>query len=215
MDCRWSPDSSHVAITISTGYLLCVNVKAGTISCNVFSDILPDLLLSNIFAYDFDQRSCYQIMAVGDSLGDLNIINVEDKQIICKSQRLGCGNIDCLVYSPEADLIGIALHDFKLHLCDSNTCDIVYSINMCDDCPYLNNFHGLQQYPMITSMSFSRSGEQLAVCCYDGYLRMWQMPLNLNLKLLCKLQVLRLVQQGDIKNLPLPSALKDYLLPLP
>lgn len=214
VDCKWSPNSRYVAITMSTGCLLCVYVKGQNILCNVFEDILSESYLSHVLAYDFDPSSGYQIMAVGDSQGYLCIINVEDKKVIAKSEKFENSQIDCLVYTAEADFVGIAMHDFKIHLCEPISCNIVMTIDMLEDCPYLHNSLNLP-YPMVTSMSFSRSGEQLAVCCYDQFIRVYQMPVNINLKMMCKFKVLSLVEQGNIQHLPLPSALKNFLLPLP
>ncbi|XP_052098116.1 uncharacterized protein LOC127732946 [Mytilus californianus] len=215
VDCKWSMDSRKVAISISTGYVMIIDITSKDIVCNIFPDILDDCSLSSVSAFDFDPRSCCQIMAVGTSDGYLHIVNIEDKDIICKSDCYKQDSIDVVMYTPEGNILVIALHSFSLHLYNSYTCDLVYTINMIDSCPELDSILSSGNYPFITSMDITRSGEQLATCCSDGYIRVWQLPPKLNLKFICKLRILSLVFQGDIKHLPLPHALKDYLLPFP
>lgn len=215
VDCKWSHDSRKVAVSISTGCVMIIDISSKDIVCNIFQDILDDCDLSNVSAFDFDPRSCCQIMAVGTSDGYLCIVNIEDKDIICKSDCYKQDSIDIVIYTPEGNILVVALHSFSLHLYNSYTCDLVYTINMIDSCPELDSILSSGNYPFITSMDVTRSGEQVATCCSDGNIRVWQLPTKLNLKFICKLTILSLVLQGDIKNLPLPHALKDYLLPFP
>ena len=215
VDCKWSPDSSYVAVSISTGCLMVLDIKSGQIVCSIFPDILEDSNLSSVSAFDFDPRSCRQIMAVGASDGHLYIVNTEDKDILCKSDRYKRDTIDAIQYSHEGNTLGVAFHSFMLHLYNSNTCDLVYTINMIDSCPELDSLPSQGNYPFIMKIIFSQSGEQLVTCCSDGNIRIWQLPVTINLKFMCKLRILSLVFQGNIKSLPLPTILKDYLSPLP
>lgn len=215
VDCKWSPDSSYVGASISTGYLLVFDIKAGEMVCSVFPDILDDSSLSSVSAFDFDPRSCKQIIAVGSTDGHLYIVNLSDGDVVCKSECNKRDTIDTVQYNPEGNIVGIALRSCKIILYDSCSCNCIFAIDMVNSCPELNNLPSQGNNPVIMRLDFTRSGEQLATCCCDGNIRIWQLPKFINLKFMCKLKILSLVSQGEIKWLPLPGTIKDYLLPLP
>lgn len=79
----------------------------------------------------------------------------------------------------------------------------------------LNAYPNLANPLKVNCCDFSSSSDEVAVTYNNGDIRIWQLPRLLNLKLLCRICILRFVNGDDINCLSLPKKLKDFLRFIP
>ena len=217
LECKWSPDSSNIAVCTSIGFLVVLD-KALKSVVNVFEDILPsELFPSCAGAFDYDPRSSHQELAFGTNDRRVFIINTESRVVLYESEKLGPEPVDSVQYSPNGNLLGLSMRNWYILLLETTSLELFFKINIADSMTVTTNISSSSSpFPSIMRLSFSSTGEQLATSCSDGYVRVWQLPcVKISLKDLCRQAILRYVPMSKIKNLSLPKRILDELSAMP
>ncbi|XP_033738440.1 uncharacterized protein LOC117325998 [Pecten maximus] len=212
--CKWSPDSLCVAAGISHGQLIIVSRRSQTCLCDVFSDVIPNTCLSRATTFDFDPKSCHQVVAVGATNRFLYIVDVEEGTVLCQTEEV-CGDhaIDVVRFSCDGEFVGVALKNFTIQLFSPDTCCLIFRFSMKDSLLSLQTSMG--PHASILNLTFTSTGQQAVTSTADGYVSFWQLPRKLELQFICKFKILSCVSLDRVSRLPLPPRLKDYLLSLP
>ena len=218
LECKWSPDSSNIAVCTSIGFLVVLDTDLKSV-VNVFEDILKsDTFPSCAGAFDYDPRSCHQVLAFGTNDRRLFIVNTESRNVLYESDTLGPDPIDCVQYSPSGNLLGLSLRNWSLLFIETRNLEIVFKLNTTD-CPAItatNISNGFSAFPSIMRLSFSSTEEQIATSSCDGFVRVWQLPsFCISLKGLCRQAILSFVPTSKLQNLSLPKRLLDEMLAMP
>lgn len=212
-ECKWSPDSIHIALSSSMGKLF-VAVKAGM--KNV-CDVCPDLLesdLSTAASYDFDPRTGFSVLAVGTADNTLNIVNIStgENGAPIVAQRNTEENIDCVQYNQDGSALAASFRSFVVKLYDTAELTELHTISMADRCPdQVSRFAG-SAYPSVMRLSFTFDGRFLATSSCDGMVRIWAIPKLLSLQECCRKVILSSAPIQKIRSSSLPRRLKAYLL---
>jgi WD40 repeat protein len=213
---KWSPDTKYVAVGFSRGDLIVIDWRKHQSVCDVFQDVVVDSKLSRPGAYDFDSRSqhCSMFVAANDMI--VYRINADDKKILCCSDDLG-SFVDCLTYSYDQHCVVVSLFNLKLKILDGDELCSLFEIDLAVTCPHFEDISVKlgSAAPNVTCLSLTATGEQVAIACWDKTIRILQLPKVFNLQYLCKVAILSTVQPSEMKKLPLPHLLKDYLYSLP
>lgn len=213
VECKWSPDSQHIAVCSSINFLFILNKKLEFL-VDVTDSILPDQVFPNWSGtFDYDPRSCHKTLVVGTNTRQLYFINTGSQRIIVKSDTLSRSAIDSLVYHPQGHSVAVATRDFNIYLIDSIDAEIKYQLNMLFHVTVLTHNH--QDLPAVIRLAFTSTGDQIASATSDGYVRVWQLPPNISLFELCKQAILSEVPHTLLHKLPLPSQIVSKLLSMP
>lgn len=219
LECKWSPDSSHIAVCTSIGYLVVLDTALQPV-VNVFEDILTtDRFPSCAGAFDYDPRSCRQILAFGTNDRHVFIVNIESRKILYESEVLSPDPIDCLHYSPKGELMGISFRNWTVLFVETCKFEAVLKLNIAESTTVnLANIPGTSSpFPTVMRLSFTSTGEQVVTSSCDGYVRIWQLPRSatFSLKDLCRQAILSWVPMPDLRDLTLPKRIVDYLVSMP
>ena len=218
LECKWSPDSSNIAVCTSIGYLIVLDKSLKPV-VNVFEDILTnDRSPSCAGAFDYDPRSCREVLAFGTNDRQLFIVNTESKEILYESEIDSPDPIDCLQYSPRGDIIAMSLRSWRVLLLETSSFETVFELDLYNnEAITATNISGTASpFPSIMRLSFSSTGEQIMTSSCDGYVRVWQLPhVALPLKELCRLAILSCVPTSGIKDLALPRRIIEELVAMP
>ena len=157
LECKWSPDSSHIAVCTSIGYLIVLDKSLKPV-VNVFENILTnDRSPSCAGAFDHDPRSCRQVLAFGTNDRQLFIVNTESREIVYESEVLGPDPIDCLQYSPRGDLMAVSLRNWSVLFLETNSFETVFKLDIANNTAITaTNISGtFSTFPSVMRLSFS------------------------------------------------------------
>lgn len=217
LECKWSPDSSNIAVCTSIGYLIVLDKSLKPV-VNVFEDILTNRYPSCAGAFDYDPRSCREVLAFGTNDRHLCIVNTESKETVYDTEIDSPDPIDCLQYSPRGDLIAMSLRNWSVLIIETRSFETVYELDLYNnEAITATNFSGTYTpFPSIMRLSFSSTGQQITTSSCDGYVRVWQLPhVALSLKELCRLAILSCVPTSRVKGLALPQRIIEELVAMP
>lgn len=214
-NCCFSQDSNYVAVSSALGYLSIFDLKL-----NLKCKVCPQLFeLANERSFDFDRRFFNRRIALATTDRIIYLFDIHEKTVIYKRRLVvACDtppvSVQCIKYSRPGDVLAVALSDGDIHLLDPETlsCNFVLqgsslasSVRLC----VVN-----RTIAAAVAMSFDTFAERLAVSYTDGFVRVWQLPLNLELLHLCRKAVLRYTHLRDLKRLPLPKQIIDEIFPV-
>lgn len=213
IECKWTPDSEFIVVCSSTNHMFVLNRKLEFVV-----DITESILLEEVFpswsgTFDFDPRSCHQVMAVGTNNRCLYFINIDDKRVLAKTDTLSKDAIDCVLYHPHGNTVAVATRDFSIYIIDSLEAQVKFQIDMKFHIVNLTHYHN--NFPAVIRLSYSSTGEQIASATCDGFVRVWQLPGTISLFKLCRQTILKHVVFKELHKLPLPSQIVTKLLSLP
>ena len=216
LECKWSPDSSNIAICTSIGYLVVLDTNLNSV-VNIFEDILPNSLFPSCAgAFDYDPRSSNQMLAFGSNDRRIYIVNTESKNILYESEVLDTEPVDCVQYSPNGNILGLSLRNWCVLILDTSNLETVFKLNMLDTITVTNISSCSSAFPSVMRLSFTSTGEQVATSSCDGYVRVWQLPcVKISLKDLCRQALLTYVPMSKIQKLGLPKRILDELAAMP
>lgn len=218
IECKFSPDSSLIAVGSSIGLLMVVRRADMGHFCNVIPDVYDssEIQLSNERCFDFDPRYRHKYLAFATAQRDLIICDLyTNTTALLVSISASC-EVDCLKYSSNGQVIAVSTSDARIRMFSPSDGSLCYvldgtSIRPEDSMQLLSN----GRYPKVIHMSFSTVGEHVAVSSTDGCIRVWQLPPELGLQQMCRHAVLRYVRARDIPKLPLPRRLILFILSWP
>lgn len=213
VECQFSPDSSLIALSHSEGILFTVNKRDLSLHCQLFPGVGLDVSLSNERSYDFDPTSGHGFLAAGGNNGHIFLIDTDACEVLYEDDlKINAETIECVKYSPIGDCLAIAISDFTIHLFSPHSRQITMTLGGQAACPGIQVQACTGCLPVVIRMSFDRSGEHLAVSSTDGQVRIWQLPIKMDLRYLCKLRIQQCCSVTNIKMLPLPNSVIKYLL---
>ncbi|XP_002732085.1 uncharacterized protein LOC100374715 [Saccoglossus kowalevskii] len=215
VECTFSPNSKFIAVSSSFGKLFVVK-RDGLALYRLVTPGLVSLskgLLEDARTYDFDPRYNYKMLAFSTSDKHLRVFNLETEQCVLDEELpIDVGAAEVLKYTHDGNLLAVATISTEILMYNTESGIITYKLNPDTQDPKYGMGAMPNGYPCIIRLSFSHSGEQLAVCSADGYIRIWQLPRFLNLQHFCRLTILRHFPANKVYSLPLPSKLVSYIL---
>ena len=218
LECKWSPDSSHIAVCTSIGYLVVLDKSLQPV-VNVFEDILTNNKSPSCAgAFDYDPRSCREVLVFGTNERQFCIVNTESKELLYESEIRSTNAIDFVQYSPRGDMIAMSIRYWSVQIIETNSFETVFELDLYkNEAITATHISGTYiPFPAIMRLSFSSTGEQIVTSSCDGYVRVWQLPrIVLSLKELCRLAILSCMPMSSIKNLGLPRKIVEDLVAMP
>ncbi|XP_064610018.1 uncharacterized protein LOC135473975 [Liolophura sinensis] len=213
VECHFSPDSSLIALSHSEGILFTVNKRDLSLHSQLFPGVDSGVSLSNERSYDFDPTSGHSFIAAGGNNGHIFLIDIDTCKVLHEEDlHIDAETVDCVKYSPNGDCLAIAISDFTIRLFCPYSRQVTMTLGGETKCPGIQVQACSGRLPVVIRMSFDRSGEHLAISSTDGQVRIWQLPIKMDLRYLCKLKIQQCCIVTNIKMLPLPNSVINYLL---
>ena len=221
-NCRFSLDSNHVGVSSWNGHLLIFDVRLNLkcVVCPGLIDRLEDHM-ANERCFDFDYRFLNRRIAVGTANRCVYLCNIQSNSVVRK-RRLGVSascthstvGIQSVKYSRRGHVLAVAISDGTIHLLDPDSLQSNHVLDgvALDNRVRLCNVNG--RTATAISMSFDTFEERLAVSYTDGFVRIWQLPVNIDLQHLCRKAILKATHLRDLKQLPLPKRLIEEIYPI-
>lgn len=215
--CVFSPDSSLLAISSSLGQLYIVQGN----SLELFAAIDKETIPNNACTCAFDPRFGHKRLGASHQKGDFRIWELEEnpgKFKCVKKKDIVEEPVELLTFafSPDGYFIAFGLSDGKTLICDSISLHCIHELNpgllniQEDESANMNQIEALDF--AVTSLAFAKSCQEIAVGHCNGILRIWQLPLRMDLMHICRIVITSLVSGKKIHLLPLPNSLKRFLL---
>lgn len=114
--------------------------------------------------------------------------------------------VNVIKYSPEGDILAVGCNEGIITCLSSDDGSALFDLNTSIQPTEFRSKAGIYH------LAFSRTSEQLAASYSDGYIRVWHIPVDINLQHLCRVVINESTPESKIMSLPLPSRLKRFLL---
>lgn len=114
--------------------------------------------------------------------------------------------VNVIKYSTEGDILAVGCNEGIITCINTDDGTAMFDLNTTNQTPEFRSNAGIYH------LSFSRTSEQLAASYSDGYIRVWQIPSDINLQHSCRVVINASVPESKVMQLPLPNKLKRYLL---
>ena len=172
----------------------------------------------------FDPRVGHSVIALGNYATDcmenmdhqLALFNIDEMRVLAQSEEYHSTLSHHMVYNPQGTLLvslGIRLlwprvdmmYPVKALFFNPNDLTILQVV--ARDSVSVNHFHA-----SLTPL-FSKTGQYMALIGSHGHsISVFKMPQDVSLKHMCRLNILDLVSDDKLTELPLPRKLINYLL---
>ncbi|XP_077981596.1 uncharacterized protein LOC144436638 [Glandiceps talaboti] len=215
VECTFSPDSKYIAVSSSFGKLFIVQRDPSKCYKLITPGLVPDDqgVLEDARAYDYDPRYPHEVMAFSTTDKSIRVYNLEqDECIIANGLPEDVGVAEVMKYSNGGYLLGVATSSMVIMMYESDSGSLMYRLDTSTQSSKFAMRTMPSGYPSMLRLAWSHSGEQLAVCSADGYIRIWQLPRYLSLQHFCRLAILKYLPAKDVYALPLPGKLIDFIL---
>lgn len=224
VDCAFSPNGRYLAVTSSHGHVyFLTSARLALMNSLENSKILapykvPDLVDSNLEDFitqsvcKFDPRFPFQefatcVMYAGVvKTWNMSTNDIKDTDIQNKHTLMFKKLLNVVRYSPDGTILAVGSNDGTISCVNTEDGTISFVLDASQQPPEFHSEGG------VFHLAFTQSGEELAGSYSDGYIRIWQLPMIFDLKLLCRQVINACVPPSKIQRLPLPSRLKDFLL---
>ena len=229
VECRFSPDSELIAVGSNMGHLFVVKKwRLQTFSILAPQTTFPygdnvSVDLSNERSFDFSPTvECgHHILAFATQDQMVYIMDMESNELVhcieIPINQFQASTIQSVKYSTRGDMIAVAPSTGHVYVMCTLSGDLLLNLDgseVCTDAAMTYNNH-LQKMPSTLHMSFSQSNDLLAVSSTDGIIRVWQLPCHIQLLQLCRMAILKIVNMRELRKLPLPNKLINYLFAWP
>lgn len=228
--CGFSPDGLYLATTSTSGQLIIFDVQDLHIHSSLDLDVvtrrslfcLPcrgaqrgSLGASRQCWYLFDPRygHKYVTSCLEDGTVQTWSVDHERPNLTCIQQTYALQSpwqkIRSAAYSQDGTMLAIGTSDSKIYILNSESLSNIYVLNANLQPDGLRTWY---QNTEVSCLAFTRTCQQIAAGYKDGRVRVWQLPMIINLQHICRLVVINHIPANEIPNLPLPSYLIRYLL---
>lgn len=201
VSCVFSPDSSLLAFSNSMSQLYVLKSQ----NLELFSAIRTDIVPGNACSCAFDPCFPHQRLASCFEEGLFQIWYIEDGQTNCVQEMQLVQSpvqLTTFSYSPDGSLLAFGMSQGKVLVIETDFFSSLYELDTETDA---------NAVIAVCSVAFTKSCQELAVGQSDGFVRIWQLPLKLELQHMCRLVINKMVAPNHIEYLPLPRNLKAYL----
>lgn len=224
VDCAFSPDGRLLAVTSSHGqvyFLSCTRlILINSLDCaTILSPYkVPELLNNNLEDFVtqsvciFDPRYPFQqfvtCVLYAGVVKTWHMPTCERKEADIQNKHTLTFKkvINVVKYSPEGSLLAVGGNDGTISCVNTDDGTISFVLDLTQQPPEFHSTAG------VFHMAFTQSSEQLAGSYGDGYIRIWQLPIIFDLKLLCRQIINARVPPCRVHRLPLPLRLRNFLL---
>lgn len=114
--------------------------------------------------------------------------------------------VNVIKYSTEGDILAVGCNEGIITCINTNDGTAIFDLNTSTQASEFRSNAGIYH------LGFSRTSEQLAASYSDGYIRVWNIPVGINLQHCCRVVINLSTPESKIMSLPLPVKLKRYLL---
>ncbi|XP_070562887.1 uncharacterized protein [Ptychodera flava] len=215
VECSFSPNSKYIAVSSSFGKLFVVKREG----LKLHKLMTPGIVssdhgaLEDARAFDFDPRYNHEVIAFSTTDKHILVYNLEHENcVIDEELPQDVGTVEVLKYSSDGYLLAVATSSTILLMYDSDSFNLVYTLDISTQSSKYAMGPMPNGYPAMLRLAWSHSGQQLAVCSADGFIRIWQLPRYLNLQHFCRLTIIKHLPAKQVYSLPLPSKLIDFIL---
>ncbi|EDO48555.1 predicted protein [Nematostella vectensis] len=216
--CNFSPDGSFIAFSTSQEQLCVLKAKTLEIVC-----VLRKRCRGNKCWCVFNPRYRNGVLACCLQDGRIEIWTREDTAphptLSCdpqvtytcdKQQRVtSSARLYSCQYSKDGKYLAAGTSEANIILLDPDSLSTLLVL----DCKAVSAPNeGMIQSAIIHCIAFSNSCQYLAAGYNDGVVRIWSLPARFDLQHMCRTAILQYVPANKIYLLPIPNALKVYLL---
>lgn len=224
VDSAFSPNGRLLAVTSSYGqvyFLSCARLTLiNSLDCaTILSPYkVPDLPTSNLEDFVtqsvciFDPRFPFQefvtcVMYAGVvktwhmPTYERREAEIENKHTLTFKKVL-----NVVKYSPDGSILAVGGNDGTISCVNADDGTISFVLDATQQPPEFHSEAG------VFHMAFTQSGEQLAGSYSDGYIRIWQLPITFDLKVLCRQVINACVPPSKVNRLPLPLRLRNFIV---
>lgn len=200
-NCTFSLDGSLLALTTTHGQLYVLK----TSSLEIHSVVQSTVLENNICMCAFHLNTNL-VVCMSDGL--FTLWSLYPRQPHCSLDKKLIVNGPCRIttmrLNQDYSLIAFGTTDGQVIIHDAESFHHLYTIDSKSD--------DADTQLEVCSLAFAKSCQEIAVGYNDGCVRIWQLPIKMNLQHLCRMEILQCVPEKIISKLPLPESLKAYLL---
>lgn len=228
--CVFSPDGLFLAVSCSSGQLIVFDTQdfhihssldldttdSSTCLCIPFRHASRRSLSSQMHCwYLFDPRYGHKYLTSCLEDGTIQTwsLNSDEPGLTCiqfaYALQTPWQKIRSAAFSPDGTMLAVGTSDSKVLALNSESLHVLFVLNAHLQPDGLRTWY---QNTEVSCLAFTRTCQQLAAGYKDGRVRVWQLPLILNLQHMCRLVIINHVPAREIPQLPLPAHLVRYLL---
>ena len=228
--CVFSPDGLFLAVSCSSGQLIVFDTQdfhihssldldttnSSTCLCIPFRHASRRSLSSQMHCwYLFDPRYGHKYLTSCLEDGTIQTwsLNSDEPGLTCiqfaYALQTPWQKIRSASFSPDGTMLAVGTSDSKVLALNSESLHVLFVLNAHLQPDGLRTWY---QNTEVSCLAFTRTCQQLAAGYKDGRVRVWQLPLILNLQHMCRLVIIKHVPAREIPQLPLPAHLVRYLL---
>mgnify|MGYP001793691346 CR=1 FL=1 len=213
--CRFSPDGHYIVVTTSQEQICVLKTKNLEVACMIRKRCRDNMCWA-VFNPRWTHEELVCCLQDGRvTVGHLEHLDYKDPQsplkYTCQNEAkvVSSSTIHSCQFTHDGSSIAIGTSDSNILLLNSANLQVISSL----DCKSISD--SFQQNVKVNGISFSRSLQYLAAAYSDSRVRVWQLPVRFDLRHMCRVVVLYHVPANKIVHLPVPAAVKDYLLYMP
>ena len=224
VNCAFSPNDRLLAVTSSYGQVYLLNstrlTRVNSLDCvSILSPYKVSELANgnpeDFVTYSvcvFDPRFPFQefvtcVLYAGIvKVWQMSCCDKKDSEIQNRHTLTFKKLLNVVRYSPNGTILAVGGKDGTISCINVDDGTVSFVLDVTQQPP---EFHSAAD---VFHVAFTQSGEQLAASYSDGYIRIWQLPIVFDLKLLCRLVVNACVPPNKVLQLPLPLRLQKFLL---
>ena len=228
--CVFSPDGLFLAVSCTSGQLIVFDTQdfhihssldldtstSSTCLCLPFRHSSRRTLSSHLQCwYLFDPRYGHKYLTSCLEDGTIQTwsLTADEPGLTCiqlaYALQTPWQKIRSAAFSPDGTMLAVGTSDSKVLALNSESLSVLFVLNAHLQPDGLRTWY---QNTEVSCLAFTRTCQQVAAGYKDGRVRVWQLPLILNLQHMCRLVVINHVPAQEIPELPLPAHLIRYLL---
>lgn len=200
-NCEFSLDGNFIALSTTHGQLYALNTPTLEVDSILQSVAMENNTCMCVFLPDATLAGC-------TSDGMFYLWSLYPRQLVCHQRIIhSSSKVTAMMHNQDYTAIAFGTSEGKVAVYCTDLFHHLYTIIDPKDDDVNDDFH-LE----VCSLAFSKSCHEMAVGYNDGCVRIWQLPVQMNLQHLCRMEILRIVLERNVGQLPIPLSLKAYLL---